>query len=544
MRAFDKEATEQYHIPSMVLMENAALRVVEFLEAKFAPLHEKRIVILCGKGNNGGDGFAIARHLSNMGCRPVVLLAATQEELSSDAIANSHVLRACLDVEPPRSPFSLGRLFQASHLERAHGLEQAHSELRAADILIDALLGTGFHGEVRDERLEFLLKCLSVHRARRIRVAIDIPSALNADTGEADREAARADYTITFAAPKRGMFVREGVDRCGEIWVGDIGSGQRQMHAQSTGCELVTHASAQRMMPRRARDAHKGDAGRVLVIGGSRGMSGAVAMASHASLQIGAGLCLACVPDAILDTVAASVLEATTHPLPCDEKGALTQAALEELRLKWAEMQVVALGPGTGRSASTWELVRQIVRECPAPLLIDADALHALPEIADEVKARKAPTILTPHPGEMGVLLGTSAREVQEDRFASVEECARKYNAVTVLKGAYSLVCDPRGAADESLSLYVNPTGNPGMATGGSGDVLTGTIAGLLAQTKDALSATLLGVYLHGLAGDLAFETHGNGLTARDIAAHLGSALLALDQPRGEEINARLRKLG
>jgi len=526
MRAFDKEAIEQYHTPGIVLMENAALRVVEFLEAKFSPLSEKRIVILCGKGNNGGDGFAIARHLGNAGAW-VQVLAVSPDSLRGDAKINFEAYSKC---DLVATDFSLPRGFPGP----------------GYDIVVDALVGTGFSGPVREEFRE-AFKYLRNSLTYRIPiVAVDVPSALNADTGEAAPEACGAEYTVTFASPKRGMFVRDGIGKCGEIWVGDIGSTHEHMLLEfTTNCELFTHAEARRKMPRRARDAHKGDAGRVLVIGGSRGMSGAVAMASRASLQIGAGLCLACVPDAILDTVAASVLEATTHPLPCDEKGALAEGGLEDLRSKWAEMQAVALGPGTGRSASTWDLVRAVVRECPAPLIIDADALHALPAIAEEVKARQAPTILTPHPGEMGVLLGTSAHEVQLDRFGSVEACARKYNAVTVLKGAYSLVCKPPGADDweASPSTWVNPTGNAGMATGGSGDVLTGTVAGLLAQTKDALSATLLGVYLHGLAGDFAFERHGNGLTARDIAAHLGAALLALDQPRGQEINARLRRL-
>ena len=536
MRAFDREAIEAYQIPSIVLMENAALRVVEFLEAKFSPLGEKKIVILCGKGNNGGDGFAIARHLTNAGCRLMVAMAAAEDELKGDALTNFQVLCECSDVaDLPLSYFGQGRIVLVQHLGRALEL------FLDADIVVDALLGTGFQIGLRKEP-QFPLTVLSMaHGYKQVRVAVDVPSALNADTGEAASQAARADFTVTFAAPKRGMFVREGIERCGEIWVGDIGSGARQMDEARTDCELFTHASAQRMMPRRTRDAHKGDAGRVLVVGGSRGMSGAVAMASHASLQVGAGLCLAAVPNAILDTVAASVLEATTHPLVCDEKGTLTEAALEDLRSRWAEMQAVAIGPGTGRAASTWELVRSIVRECPVPLIIDADALHALPEMADEMKARTAGTILTPHPGEMGVLLGRSAREVQEDRFGAVEECAREYGAVAVLKGAYSLVAQVDGA--DIASTWVNPTGNAGMATGGAGDVLTGTIAGLLAQTRDALNATLLGVYLHGLAGDLAFVKHGNGLTARDIAAHLGAALLELDKPRGEEINGRLRRL-
>lgn len=540
MRAFDREVTDYYKIPSLVLMENAALRVVEFLEAKFAPIAGKRITILCGKGNNGGDGLAVARHLAGTDADVQVLLAAEPDDLRGDAEANLNFLREDWD-----------RIGVLGSPARGRSEENLSFPVALSDIVVDALLGTGFKGEVRGEALARSLEILHNAQMNGAQVvAVDVPSGLDADSGQLARQIdAGTHFTVTFAAPKRGFFVREGADRCGEIWVGDIGTAPGLVSHVSTGCELFTHGSAQRRGPYRARDAHKGDAGRVLVIGGSRGMSGAVALASRASLQIGAGLCLAAVPDAILDTVAGSILEATTHPLPCDDKGALTEEAIEDLRSRWAEMQAVAIGPGTGRSASTWELVRQVVRECPAPLIIDADALHALPAIADDVKKRQralkghVATILTPHPGEMGVLLGRSTREIQEDRFGAVRECARLYGAVTVLKGAYSLVATPDDPQYVEPSTWVNPTGNAGMATGGSGDVLTGTIAGLLAQTKDALNATLLGVYLHGLAGDLAFEKHGNGLVAGDIAAHLGAALLELDKPRGEEINGRLRRL-
>jgi hydroxyethylthiazole kinase-like uncharacterized protein yjeF len=526
MRAFDREAVEKYGVPSIVLMENAALRVVEFLEGKFAPLREKRVVVLCGKGNNGGDGFAIARHLEGH-CASLQVLAVGPEELKGDARINFEILQ--------KGGCHVRTDFLGSWSSTAH-----------YDVVVDALTGTGFSGVVREELVDAFQYLHRASASRMRIVAVDIPSALNADTGEAAPEARRSHFTVTFAAPKRGMFVRDGVGKCGEVWIGDIGSDFSQMDEQSTGCELISHAFAHRARPQRSRDAHKGVAGRVLVIGGSRGMSGAVALAARASLQIGAGLCLAAVPDAILDTVASSVLEATTHPLLCDDRGALTEGAVEDLRERWGEMQAVAIGPGTGRAPSTWELVRAVVRECPVPIIVDADALHALPAIADEVKSRVAPTILTPHPGEMGVLLGTSARQVEADRFVAVEECANTYNAVTVLKGACSLVRVPDALShtdSASTCTWVNPTGNPGMATGGSGDVLTGAIAGLLAQTRDAQKATLLGVYLHGLAGDIAYRTRGDGLVAGDIAAHLPLALCELETLEVESINPRLRKL-
>ena len=254
-------------------------------------------------------------------------------------------------------------------------------------------------------------------------------------------------------------------------------------------------------------------------------------------MATGAGLVAAAVPEKVLPIFAASVLEAVAHPLPNDESGHITSHAAPDVAALSDGVQVVALGPGLGRTDEAFEFARRIVRDCPVPLIIDADALHALPTIADEVKARAAPTILTPHPGEMGVLMDSNAKTVNDARFETVAACAQKYGATVVLKGARSLVCDSAG------EIWVNLTGNAGMATGGAGDVLTGTIAGLLAQLKDADNATKLGVYLHGLAGDLAARTRGNGLVAGDIAAHLPAALLEIDAREVERINGRLRKL-
>ena len=524
MRDFDKCAIEEYGIPSIVLMENAALRVVEFLEAKFAPLSEKKIVILCGKGNNGGDGLAIARHLQKTDCTLYVLVASRDlQEYRGDAGLNAKIFRESSDdydwfstsTEEPDWP----RLLQL--------------EMWDADVIVDAMLGTGFNGAMREPITK------AVFHARQSDgkvVGVDIPSGFIADSGEGS-EALKADFTVTFVGPKCGFFVRDGNKKCGEIWIGDIGTTWHQSPRTWTGVETLGLETAQKLLPNRTIDAHKGDAGRVLIIGGSFGMSGAVALASRAALSSGCGLCIAAIPEKILPIFAASILEATSHPLPCDDSGKLLERAADELAELWRGVQVVALGPGIGRSDETQNLVRCIVRECPAPLIIDADALFALPSIAEDVKNREADTILTPHPGEMGTLMGISAAEVNDSRFETVGACAQKYGAIVVLKGARTLVATPDG------QIFVNLTGNTGMATGGSGDVLTGTIAGLLAQIKNSESATKLGVYLHGFAGDLAFEELGNGLVAGDIAANLGRALVEIPKREVERINGRLRKL-
>ena len=537
MRDFDRAAIEDYGLPSIVLMENAALRVVEFLEAKFAPLSEKKIVVLCGKGNNGGDGLAIARHLVNFKCKVSVLLTVDKDELKGDALTNYHALKSALQSEVMLArPGYIYEMTDGSEERTKSVTGRFHDVFVRADLVIDALLGTGFQGELRDDRMRNSLKYACVHSSLK-RVAVDLPSAVNSDSGETIKDSGWANYTVTFAAPKRGMFARQAVQKCGELWIGDIGTSLYQMNETETGAQTLDLQTAKTLLPHRTADAHKGDAGRALIVGGSFGMSGSICLASKAALASGAGLVSAALPHDVLPIFAASVLEAVSHPLPNDDDGHLLSRAADALPDLWDKVQVVALGPGLGRTDEAFEFARRVVRECPVPLIIDADALHALPAIVDDVKAREAPTILTPHPGEMGALMDSDAKAVNDARFETVAACAEKYNAIVVLKGARTLVCDSTG------EIWVNLTGNAGMATGGSGDVLTGTIAGLLAQLKDADSATKLGVYLHGMAGDLAYQTRGNGLVAGDIAAHLPAALLEIETREVEQINGRLRKL-
>ena len=540
MRDFDRAAIEDYGIPSIVLMENAALRVVEFLEAKFAPLSEKKIVILCGKGNNGGDGLAIARHLLSSGAR-LSIIHAGAEAYQDDAKTNFDAL------QKDGNFFDWSGL-QSNEADDEKVMEMAlhHADLYnkflQCDVAVDAFFGTGFkvkEGEEVSATPDNLLHGLSL--APRI-VSVDILSGLNSVTGELHRPMMSAsvqcaDYTVTFAAPKRGFFVRDGIEKCGEIWIGDIGTLPQQREQTETGVQTLDLQTAKQLLPHRSQDAHKGDAGRALIVGGSLGMSGSICLASKAALASGAGLVSAAVPAQVLPIFAASVLEAVSHPLPNDDSGHLTSHAAADVAALWDKMQVVALGPGLGRTPQAFEFARRVVRECPAPLIVDADALHALPAIVDDVKARTAPTILTPHPGEMGVLMDSNAKAVNDARFDSVAKCAQKYGAIVVLKGARTLVCDSSG------EIWVNLSGHPGMATGGAGDVLTGTIAGLLAQLQDADAATKLGVYLHGLAGEIAAKSRGNGLVAGDIAANLPAALIEIGTREVEQINGRLRKL-
>jgi NAD(P)H-hydrate epimerase len=330
MRDFDCAATEQFGVPSVVLMENAALRVVEFLEMKFAPLKGKYAVVLCGKGNNGGDGFAIARHLEARGCHCRVLLAASADDLKGDARINFEILKRTYEMREVLSQI------------KKKPYEKVVSQWRPLffwdekfDFAVDALLGTGFKGEIRDGTLDNALIELR-ERGQTPLVSVDIPSGLNADTGEQTNRAARADYTVTFVAPKPGMFLRDGLECCGEIWVGDIGTPGSATEANGNGINCITRDFARELLPQRPLDAHKGDAGRVVICGGSFGMSGAPTLAARASLRVGAGLCAACLPERIMPSFAGAFLEATSHSLPCDEDGRLIEAAAD---LFWSTLR-------------------------------------------------------------------------------------------------------------------------------------------------------------------------------------------------------------
>jgi hydroxyethylthiazole kinase-like uncharacterized protein yjeF len=538
MRDFDQTAVEEYAIPSIVLMENAALCVVEFLEMKFAPFPGKRAVIFCGTGNNGGDGFAIARHLEARGCHCKVVLSGSADDIKGDALTNFEILKRTYQLrrsdEELRASLSYEEL-----IERPSANVHLDTQF---DFAVDALLGTGFKGEVREGKLKTDLLRMQdglfnlLKNTRVPIVSVDIPSGLDADSGTG-KDAARADYTVSFVGPKRGMLLRDGLEKCGEVWIGDIGTPQQQLEQTETRCEIITRRKAKELLPHRTVSAHKGDAGRVAICGGSFGMSGAPTLAARAALAAGAGLCSALLPSRVLAIFAAGCLEATSHALSDDENGSLLEEAAPRALQLSENADALAIGPGISRGEGALNCVRRVLLGLKNAAIVDADGLYALRAIEGEIQKREAPLILTPHPGEMGELLSASTRDVENDRFAAVTECARRYNAIVVLKGARTLVATPDG------NVFINITGNAGMATGGSGDTLTGIIAGLLAQTRDALSATLLGVHIHGAAGDRAYATRGYGLIAGDIAENIAPALHNLNNEVTEEGSARLRLL-
>lgn len=498
MREVDRR-TMELGIPSLILMENAGHRVVEFLAERFAPLAGHRIVILCGKGNNGGDGFVVARQFHTR-IRPrslAVVLAGSPEELRGDAAENFRMLRLCgCPVKQEISP-----------------------EMRNATIVLDALLGTGLKGPATGRMLELIREINGGFPDAKI-VAVDISSGLDSDTGAIPGEAVRADCTVTFTAPKVGQVLPPGCERVGELRVCSIGSPpDLYENDDSIYLSLVEATQLRPLFQPRKPGAHKGDFGHVLVIGGSRGKTGAAAMAGVAALRSGAGLVTVASAESAVPVVASHAPELMTEPLPETEMGSISLRAFDYERLAdlLRNKAVVALGPGLGTHPDTVAVVRRLVEESAQLMVIDADGLNAL--AGTEFKGR-AP-ILTPHPGEMARLAGTSTSEVQADRVGVARTFAMERGVTLVLKGRRTVLAFPDGR------VWVNPTGTPAMATGGAGDILTGMIAGLLSQFPDEPeTAIAAAVYLHGRCGELGAAAVGEKvLLATDLLQFLPEAM-------------------
>ena len=510
MREMDRRTTEEFAVPSIMLMENAALRVVDALAERFGPLHKKRVAVVCGKGNNGGDGLAVARHLSaRFGAAVTVWLTAPAEAFTGDAAANYKMAASYgLDIRP------------------------WGGALGETDLVVDALLGTGIKGGVSGELAAVIN---AMNGAGRPVVAVDVPSGLDADTGKVDGACVKAALTVTFALPKIGLLVYPGAEYVGELVMGDIGMPRPVMAADTVKVVMTEASDVARWVPARSngRDSNKGKFGHVSVFAGSAGFVGAPVLSTEAAARTGAGLVTLAVPEGVQAAAMARISPvAMTRGLAQTKRGAFSPDALAEALEIARKGTAAAIGPGLGGAddPETRQFVREFVRQCAVPLVVDADALNCLALEADHgaaiVQSRTERTILTPHPGEMGRLLGTDTKAVQADRRKAVEDAARTYGCAVLLKGARTLIADPEGR------LAVNTTSNPGMATGGAGDVLTGVLAALLAggspeEKLSAWEAAACGAYLHGLAGDLAAGAQGGpaGLIATDITAHLPAAL-------------------
>jgi ADP-dependent NAD(P)H-hydrate dehydratase / NAD(P)H-hydrate epimerase len=496
MREIDRATSARFGVPSLTLMENAGTAVAEFVVEKYPDA--KRIGVVCGKGNNGGDGFVVARKLRDLGREVRLLLLAERGELRGDAAAMFEKL--------PIPPVI------------AHTSEELKSEkvreVFQADVLVDAVLGTGFRPPVSVLYAEAIA---AMNASSAPIVAVDIPSGADADVmGEQTGTVARADAIVTFTASRPAHVF--GRLASGPIVIAPIGSPEEAI-VSALNLNVTTPADIAELVGPRAADANKGSYGHVLVIGGSLGKAGAAAMAGMAALRAGAGLSTVATPKSVLPTVSGFHPELMTEPLEETEAGTISLRALEYGRLDSVveRKTVLAVGPGISRNAETAEFVQTVVRKYKLPMVVDADGLNAFEGCAERLDGKGRQLVITPHPGEMARLLGSSVVAVQRDRINVARDFAREHNVIVVLKGHRTLIAGREG------QIWVNTTGNPGMATGGTGDILTGMVAGMIAQNPSKVfAAVLAAVYLHGLAGDAAREVTGeHSLVATDLLAGL-----------------------
>jgi len=507
MRGFDRAAIEGFGIPGALLMENAGRACVDELTKEFGDQAGKHVVVVCGKGNNGGDGFVIARHLANRGARVDTLLLSPVSKLAGDAALNYRILRKM--ETGTKGHLKIVRL-------------SAKTALRAfeeAELVVDAIFGTGFTGVPKGTAKKMIGW---INRRACPVVAVDIPSGVAATTGEVSGDAVRARLTVTMAHLKIGHCVGEGRVRSGQVRVADISLPREAVRVPRDPTFLVEGRDIAALLPERPFNAHKYSVGKVLVIAGSRNFTGAPALTALSALKTGAGAVLLCVPASIHGVLVRKLTDVIIAPCAETQAGTFGTAAFAELaeRLSWAD--VVVLGPGLSRHAETDRLVHRLVAEIPCPLVLDADGLNAMGGKTSILKRRKSPTILTPHTGELSRLVGGESASHDRLRVEAARKYARALKSILVLKGA------PTVTAHDGTAI-VNSTGNPGMATIGSGDVLGGIIAGLIGQHVPCFKSAYAGVYIHGMAGDSAAEHFGErSILATDILAHIPDALKAL----------------
>jgi len=497
MRGIDRATAERFGVPTLTLMENAGTAVANAAVEWFPKA--RRIVIVCGKGNNGGDGFVAARKLVEAGKDVATLLLADPAEVGGDA---SEMLSKI------NSP-----------LHQVRSGEEIGRYLAEADLIIDGILGTGFRPPVSGLYSEAIQ---AINSATAPVLAIDIPSGADADAmaPAGDALIARADCVVTFTAPRPAHIFAHFTR--GRTRVVSIGSPNEAVTSE-LGMQVISAADFSELLKPRSPEGHKGKYGHVLVVGGSLGKTGAAGMAGLSALRAGAGLVTIATARSAQAMVAAVAPELMTEPLAETGAGTMSLTALEYGRLDRLVRQkdVLAIGPGISRHTDTEQFVRAVVPRYKVPTVIDADGLNAFEGRTEELDGTDRVLVLTPHPGEMARLTGLSTAEIQQDRISTARKFAIEHKLYLVLKGHRTIVAMPDGC------VWVNPTGNPGMATGGTGDVLTGLVAGLLAQSgSDAARAVIAGVYLHGLAGDIACERMGEqAMIATDLIAAMPEAI-------------------
>lgn len=515
MQKVDEETIDTI-CPGLELMERAGRNVATFIRQKFEP-EARKAVIFVGPGNNGGDGLVIARYLSDAGWKCSVHLLKSSDKFTPDAAKNYQRFAKLLQASSDVREFDSGR---------PDWPERAAEDVVDADVLVDAIFGTGVAGAPRGKALEMIE---FLNNQPKPLVAVDIPSGVNGTTGDAPGDAVVADYTVTIGAPKLGLLFHPGKSYAGEVTVVDIGFPEEIVDKHAGDVYLLDRIEAAYRLPFRAPDAHKFSAGTLLLIAGSDQYRGAALLAGEAALRIGCGMVYLGVPASIRSQIDIGLREAITFPLPETPDGTVAPEAAAVLEAYLDRADAVAIGPGMGRNEETDGFIRDFVSASPKPVVVDADGITAFAGRGESVSALGPQLVITPHSGELKRLVDTDIPDSPPERVTKTAELAEQLGVALLHKGAPSLVAAP------GEGLWINTSGNSALATGGTGDVLTGLVGGLLAQGADPMDAACVACFLHGRAGEFAAEDHGvRGVVAGDLLLYLGAAVLELEAIAGE----------
>jgi ADP-dependent NAD(P)H-hydrate dehydratase / NAD(P)H-hydrate epimerase len=508
MRWCDETTITKYGIPGLLLMENAGYNIAEVIRRELSPLESKHILVICGKGNNGGDGFVAARMLFNSCAHINVVLLVSPSELKGDAKTNFKILQV------------LAKKSESLTIRRYS--RQLPKVLPKPDIIVDAIFGTGFKGSVKKSFAD-VIKWINRQSAKI--VAVDIPSGVDGTTGVAENCAVRADITVTFGCLKSGLLCNKGRELVGAVHVADIGIPHLVLEDKQLKTYLVERSDVKQSLPKRSIHAHKYSVGKVMVLAGSKGLTGAAALCCESAYRAGAGAVVLGTPEPMYPILARKLTETMVFPLPATNSGTLSLAALDKIREKLLWADVLVAGPGLSLNSETQQLLLKVLLEYRGRILIDADGLNALAAHGlSQLHSSRSQFILTPHVGEFSRLSKMPSKQIDEHRINAAREMAKINRMTIVLKGVPTIIASKDGSA------ILNSTGNPGMATAGTGDVLSGIIAGLWAQGMSDTAAAWVGVYLHGLSADIAAKKLGErSLVANDITEYLPSALQSVE---------------
>lgn len=503
MKEIDRKAIEEIGVLGPILMENAGLQIFKELKARFPDFTKEKIVIIAGRGNNGGDGFVIARQLWNRGVTPYVVLLASKTDVRGDAATNLNIAE------------NIGIKIYEVH--SAKEWNKHRNKVFQSSILIDGIFGTGL---TKPAQGLYATVIDYINKTEAYRIAIDIPSGLSSDTFQIIGPCVKADLTVTLAAPKIAHVFPPAEECIGELVIADISVPSFLFDDVNLKLELVEKKHVLPYFDKRKKDTHKGTYGHLFIVSGSLGKTGAAIMAGKAALKMGAGLVTIGIPESCLPVVARSMMELMTEPLPETSEKTLSLEGLDKVVSLLEGKDALLIGPGISIHESTSELICSLISKIKVPVVVDADALNILAGNPKILKSLKGPAILTPHPGEFARILNLSIKEVVDNKLELVPQFAEEYGLYLVLKGYRTLIATPEG------KVFVNPTGNPGMATAGSGDVLSGMVASMIIQEKSILDAILASIYVHGLSGDVASNKLGEkALTAGDIIRYLHPAI-------------------